>query len=47
MQVGDHVRIHTAGTSAFSTIESVTDAPGKYPWPTDLTKLVATGNAPD
>ncbi|MBT2270036.1 hypothetical protein [Rhodococcus qingshengii] len=58
MQVGDHVRIHTTGTSNFyiieideasgeATIESVTDAPGKYPWPTHLATLVATGNAPD
>ena len=46
-QVGDHVRIHATGTSVFSIIESVTDAPGKYPWPTDLTTLVATGDASD
>jgi hypothetical protein len=57
MQVGDHVRIHTTCTSVFSIIEideasgktiieSVTDAPGKYPWPTDLTNLDATANAP-
>ncbi|MGM5069095.1 hypothetical protein EU244_030125 [Rhodococcus qingshengii] len=55
MQVGDHVRIHTTGKSVFSIVEideasgkaiveSVTDAPGKHPWPTDLTNLVAAGN---
>ena len=55
MQVGDHVPIHTTGKSVFSIVEideasgkaiveSVTDAPGKYPWPTDLTNLVAAGN---
>ncbi|MGK2238586.1 MAG: hypothetical protein ACI9JD_001133 [Rhodococcus sp. (in: high G+C Gram-positive bacteria)] len=30
--------------SGKAIVESVTDAPGKYPWPTDLTNLVAAGN---
>lgn len=58
MQVGDHVRIHTTGTSVFyiieideaagkAIVESVTDAPGRYPWPTDLTNLVAVRNPQD
>lgn len=49
MQSGDHVKVHADGVSVFAivsidedeaVIESVVDAPGRYPWATKLAYLV-------